>query len=155
VEQIADAIHADEAKQPHSQQNEPDSDEHLASCAPPEARKTEFRRDAVRSLASEGMWLDVKDHVGTGAGASAPCGTESRGRATNGDGPTAQFTSSGRIPTQDGGPTIQQPAADSRCTLRLPSLDQYMPRALARESQRTAKMEQELAIPRDQPEHAK
>jgi fluoride exporter len=40
--------------------------------------------------------------------------------------------------TQDGGPTIRQPAADSRCTLRLPSLDQYKPRTLARGSQRIA-----------------
>jgi hypothetical protein len=44
MEEIADAIHPHQAKQPHSQQNEPDFEEHLASQAPPDARKTVFRR---------------------------------------------------------------------------------------------------------------
>ncbi len=111
MEEIADAIHAHEAKQPHGQQNEPDFEEHLASHAPPDARKTLFRRGAVRSSANEGMWLDVKDHVRT---VGAPVLVEqNRDPATNVDRSAAQqLTSSSHVTTQDGGPTIRQPAAD-------------------------------------------
>jgi hypothetical protein len=70
-----------------------------------------FRRDAAGSLASEGVWLDVKD-VGMGKACRSPV-EQNRDPATNADrSAIRQPTSSCHRTTQDGGPTIQQPAAD-------------------------------------------
>ena len=87
---------------------------------------TVFRRTAVTSSVNDGRWLDVRDHVRTGE-ARLLDGTEAR-PATNGERSAAQqLTSSGHLPTQDGGPPIRQTCSGARCTLRLPSKYQYKP----------------------------
>jgi hypothetical protein len=51
------------------------------------------------------MWLDVKDHVGTGAVALLLV-EQNRGPSNSQNRPTAQFISSARMTTEDGGLTI-------------------------------------------------
>jgi hypothetical protein len=153
MHEIADSVEPEDAEQPYDEQSERNLQQHLASGTQPAPRTIgQLLMDGVARLPATLIAGRMEAKAGVGRDEMRATPQTSSGRpvtaygwdsAETREGPTCgrsanracQLASSwSRNDREDGGPTIQLPAADARCTLRSLSCLQYM--RLKRDSRR-------------------